>query len=85
MPGKKKAGGGKAGGGGDLMSQLKSAVALGGGGLKRVNLSDQDRKALLGNDAPTRPGGASVRFIAEVRKTEVEKKKWIPTASEQIF
>lgn len=31
MPGKKKAGGGKAGGGGDLMTQLKSAVALGGG------------------------------------------------------
>jgi len=69
MPGKKKQGGASGGTGIDFMSQLKQSVALGSGGLKRVNLSEEDKKALLGDNAPARPGGASVRFLGEEAET----------------
>jgi hypothetical protein len=80
MPGKKKTGGGGSKGGAmDFMTQLKSQIAVGGkhteniflcsfmkGGLKRVNLSEEDKKQFLGDNAGVRPGGASIRWIAEV-------------------
>lgn len=60
---KANAAAGKAGGG-DLMSQLKRAV-VGGGGLRRVELNDADKKKILGDKAGNAKGGTSLKYIGE--------------------